>query len=203
MGQEYGGIKMAGYFFVTGMTVIEFPDGIQWNERAKPTFTGALAELLPSMIDGFGPCAPLSLWSESMSPEECYYFMYGVTFDFIIGGRERPAEPEPEPEPELGPDGFPEIILDKWTGVATYSFSFLSPDGKQVVTLNDCLWNEKVKPEEGGEPVSARYLTEKGYKQLTGPTFEYDTRQGLWEGVGDYFVEDGDDEDNEEKDGKE
>ena len=40
MGQEYGGIKMAGYFFVTGMTVIEFPDGIQWNERAKPTFTG-------------------------------------------------------------------------------------------------------------------------------------------------------------------
>ena len=187
---------MAGYFFVTGMTVIEFPDGIQWNERAKPTFTGALAELLPSMIDGFGPCAPLSLWSESMSPEECYYFMYGVPFDFIIGGRERPAEPEPEPEPEpeLGPYGFPEIILDKWTGVATYSFSFLSPDGKQVVTLTDCLWNEKVKPEEGGEPVSARYLTEKGYKQLTGPTFEYDTRQGLWEGVGDYFVEDGDDE---------
>ena len=187
---------MAGYFFVTGMTVIEFPDGIQWNERAKPTFTGALAELLPSMIDGFGPCAPLSLWSESMSPEECYYFMYGVPFDFIIGGRERPAEPEPEPEPEpeLGPDGFPEIILDKWTGVATYSFSFLSPDGKQVVTLTDCLWNEKVKPEEGGEPVSARYLTEKGYKQLTGPTFGYDTRQGLWEGVGDYFVEDGDDE---------
>ena len=176
------------------MTVIEFPDGIQWNERAKPTFTGALAELLPSMIDGFGPCAPLSLWSESMSPEECYYFMYGVPFDFIIGGRERPAEPEPEPEPELGPDGFPEIILDKWTGVATYSFSFLSPDGKQVVTLTDCLWNEKVKPEEGGEPVSARYLTEKGYKQLPGPTFEYDTRQGLWEGVGDYFVEDGDDE---------
>ena len=54
-----------------------------------------------------------------------------------------------------------------------------------------------MKPEEGGEPVSARYLTEKGYKQLTGPTFEYDTRQGLWEGVGDYFVEDGDDEDNE------
>ena len=46
MGLEYGGVKMAGYFFVTGMTVIEFPDGIQWNERAKPTFTGALAELL-------------------------------------------------------------------------------------------------------------------------------------------------------------
>ena len=160
-------------------------------ERARETdIYRALAELLPSMIDGFGPCAPLSLWSESMSPEECYYFMYGVPFDFIIGGRERPAEPEPE----LGPDGFPEIILDKWTGVATYSFSFLSPDGKQVVTLNGCLWNEKVKPEEGGEPVSARYLTEKGYKQLTGPTFEYDTRQGLWEGVGDYFVEDGDDE---------
>ena len=135
------------------------------------------------MIDGFGPCAPLSLWSESMSPEECYYFMYGVPFDFIIGGRERPAEPEPEPEPELGPDGFPEIILDKWTGVATYSFSFLSPDGKQVVTLNDCLWNEKVKPEEGEEPVSARYLTEKGYKQLTGPTFEYDTDKGCGRGL--------------------
>ena len=31
---------MAGYFFVAGMTVIEFPDGIQWNECAKPTFTG-------------------------------------------------------------------------------------------------------------------------------------------------------------------
>ena len=69
-------------------------------ERARETdIYRALAELLPSMIDGFGPCAPLSLWSESMSPEECYYFMYGVPFDFIIGGRERPAEPEPEPEP--------------------------------------------------------------------------------------------------------
>ena len=59
---------MAGYFFVTGMTVIEFPDGIQWNERAKPTFTGALAELLPSMIDGFGPCAPRIYAMNGISP---------------------------------------------------------------------------------------------------------------------------------------
>ena len=113
MGLEYGGVKMAGYFFVTGMTVIEFPDGIQWNKRAKPTFTGACAGLFPVMIDNFPAPPDMPIWSEHLSPNECYLFMYGVPFDFILGGGVRPPRPT----------------------AATYSFSFLSPDGKQVVTL--------------------------------------------------------------------
>ena len=44
MGLEYGGVKMAGYFFVTGMTVIEFPDGIQGtnarNRRSRGLVPG-------------------------------------------------------------------------------------------------------------------------------------------------------------------
>ncbi len=166
MGLEYGGVKMAGYFFVTGMTVIEFPDGIQWNKRAKPTFTGACAGLFPVMIDNFPAPPDMPIWSEHLSPNECYFFMCGVPFDFILGGGVRPQRPT----------------------AATYSFSFLSPDGKQVVTLTDCLWNEKVKPEEGGEAVSARSLAEQGYKQLSGPTFEYDAGQRQWRGIGDWFV---------------
>ena len=157
---------MAGYFFVTGMTVIEFPDGIQWNKRAKPMFTGACAGLFPVMIDNFPAPPDMPIWSEHLSPNECYFFMYGVPFDFILGGGVRPQRPT----------------------AATYSFSFLSPDGKQVVTLTDCLWNEKVKPEEGGEAVSARSLAEQGYKQLSGPTFEYDAGQRQWRGIGDWFV---------------
>lgn len=157
---------MAGYFFVAGMTVIEFPDGIQWNECAKPTFTGACAELFPVMIDNLPVPADLAISSEFMAPDECYLFMWGVPFDFILGGGVRPPRPT----------------------AATYSFSFLSPDGKQVVTLTNCLWNEKVKPEEGGEAVSARSLAEQGYKQLSGPTFEYDAGQRQWRGIGDWFV---------------
>ena len=45
-----------------------------------------------------------------------------------------------------------------------------------------------MKPEEGGEAVSARSLAEQGYKQLSGPTFEYDAGQRQWRGVGDWFV---------------
>ena len=81
---------MAGYFFVTGMTVIEFPDGIQWNKRAKPTFTGACAGLFPVMIDNFPAPPDMPIWSEHLSPNECYLFMYGVPFDFILGGGVRP-----------------------------------------------------------------------------------------------------------------
>ena len=84
---------MAGYFFVAGMTVIEFPDGIQWNECAKPTFTGACAELFPVMIDNLPVPADLAISSEFMAPDECYLFMWGVPFDFILGGGVRPPRP--------------------------------------------------------------------------------------------------------------
>ena len=56
---------MAGYFFVTGMTVIEFPDGIQWNKRAKPTFTGACAGLFPVMIDNFPAPPDMPIWDKT------------------------------------------------------------------------------------------------------------------------------------------
>lgn len=169
---------MAGYFFVTGMTAIEFPEGVQWDEYAKPVFTGPCAELLPVMIDHYPTSVEEGMWSEQLSPNDCYRFMLTWPFDFILGGGTRPARREDTESLDS--------ILRNLTGPATdlmpatFDFSFLSPDGKELLNLHDCLWNEQVEPEGGGELVSARALEEWGYKQLSGPHFWYDTKTRFW-----------------------
>ncbi len=82
---------MAGFFFVTGMTIIQFPENTGWTDHAKPTYTGACESLLPEMIDRFAPIPELCICHDDISPDECYWFMYGVPFDFILGGGTRPA----------------------------------------------------------------------------------------------------------------
>ena len=110
--------------------------------------------------------------------------MLAWPFDFILGGGTRPARRE-------APESL-DSILREWMdqldrlGVpadmtpATFDFSFLSPDGKELLNLHDCLWNEQVEPEGGGELVSARALEERGYKQLSGPHFWYDIKTRFW-----------------------
>ena len=154
---------MAGFFFVTGMTVIQFPENIGWTDHAKPTYTGACVKLLPAMIDRFGPAPELYIFHDDLSPAECYWFMWGVPFDFIIGGGTRPAKIET---------------------VATCSFVFRSPEG-EVRELNNCLWNEEVKPVDGGTPASARRLEAEGWEQISGPRFEYNKTIMQWEHVED------------------
>ena len=89
--------------------------------------------------------------------------MYGVPFDFILGGGTRPA---------------------KVKNAVTCSFVFRSPGG-EIRELNNCLWNEEVKPVDGGAPVSARRLEAEGWKQISGPRFEYNKSTMRWD-----FVED-------------
>lgn len=154
---------MAGFFFVTGMTIIQFPENTGWTDHAKPTYTGACESLLPEMIDRFAPIPELCICHDDISPDECYWFMYGVPFDFILGGGTRPA---------------------KVKNAVTCSFVFRSPGG-EIRELNNCLWNEEVKPVDGGAPVSARRLEAEGWKQISGPRFEYNKSTMRWD-----FVED-------------
>ena len=154
---------MAGFFFVTGMTIIQFPENTGWTYHAKPTYTGACEILLQEMIDRFAPIPELCICHDDISPDECYWFMYGVPFDFILGGGTRPA---------------------KVKNAVTCSFVFRSPGG-EIRELNNCLWNEEVKPVDGGAPVSARRLEAEGWKQISGPRFEYNKSTMRWD-----FVED-------------
>ena len=154
---------MAGFFFVTGMTIIQFPENTGWTDHAKPTYTGACESLLPEMIDRFAPIPELCICHDDISPDECYWFMYGVPFDFILGGGTRPA---------------------KVKNAVTCSFVFRSPGG-EIRELNNCLWNEEVKLVDGGAPVSARRLEAEGWKQISGPRFEYNKSTMRWD-----FVED-------------
>lgn len=158
---------MAGYFFVTGMTAIEFPEGVQWNEGAKPVFTGPCAELLPVMIDNY-PTIP-RMWSECLSPSDCYRFMLSWPFDFILGGGTRPARREDTESLDSFNDWMDRIGPPDDLTPATFDFSFLSPDGKELLNLHDCLWNEQVEPEGGGELVSARALEERGVQTVKRP----------------------------------
>lgn len=160
---------MAGFFFVTGMTIIQFPENTGWTDHAKPTYTGACEKLLPEMIDRFAPIPELYIFHDDLSPDECYLCMYGVPFDFILGGGTRPAK----------------------TRAVTCSFVFRSPEG-EIRELNNCLWNEEVKPVDGGAPVSARRLEAEGWEQISGPRFEYNKTTMRWD-----FVED--DEQGEEE----
>ena len=130
------------------------------------------------MIDNY-PTIP-RMWSECLSPSDCYRFMLSWPFDFILGGGTRPARREDTESLDSFNDWMDRIGPPDDLTPATFDFSFLSPDGKELLNLHDCLWNEQVEPEGGGELVSARALEERGYKQLSGPHFWYDIKTRFW-----------------------